>query len=228
MSPKETDAHAKAYEWIVNRVDQQQQYYNELVTSNAYIDETWLEQFRGTERHRNGWGDSAGEYFNIGRNWDQEEGEYTDDHWVNYSGAETYYSNLGLRNARNSALNEFMGGNDQTLMFFNSGSSHAQATRHNLFDAFAQISSSTYGNLYGAAFDSIGQTLLSSELSGKAVSEASLTLENQTAKTFEQQKALRKSIGQASKLFQKSKGKFRKTKKKPKARFGGFRKDTPE
>ena len=219
IGARETDAQAKAYEWISDRVQAQQNMYNDLVRTTEFIDENQLQSLRegGIQWARPVFG-----------GWQYNIGDQNNPLWVTEGAAINHYQQRNLQTYSQTALNEFFGGNDQTLAFFQSGSANAQAVVHNLYDAFSQIASSTYGNLYEAAFDTVGQSLLSAELTGGAVEKAKGTLEAQSFKAFEQQKALRKSIGEATELFHKTKSRLRKRRKTPKARFGGFRKDVPQ
>lgn len=208
IGERETDAQGFSFDWIQNRIQSQQDSYNELTQTGDWIIENQLNNYQSQE---NWWGTSY----------------LIDDEWVPENQAIENFQQSNPDTFAFTAFNEFFGGNDQTLQFFQSGSNHASATMLNVYDAFAKISSSTYGNLYGAAFDTVGQSLLASELTGKSIEETGTLLENQAYQAETQQKALRKSIQDAGEIFQKTKGKLRKKDKKPKARFGGFRKDTP-
>tara|TARA_R100001443_G_scaffold82830_1_gene89703 strand:- start:3514 stop:4767 length:1254 start_codon:yes stop_codon:yes gene_type:complete len=223
MGVRNTDAYGQAREWIANRINQQQEAYHDMVLTEDWIRDNQMSDWQSRE-----WGGQTQYLLNTNPTTDQET-------WG------TYEEMLNLQTSRNSntdqwshiALNEFFGGNDITLKFFRNQndemdvSSQAWSTTQNLYDAFASIASSTYGNLYDAGFNTVGQSMLASELTGKSVQDAEETMTAQSFKAQDQQKALRKSLKQANELFQKTKGKLRKNDKQPKARFGGFRKDTP-
>ena len=228
MGVRNTNAWADAREWIVNRINAQQEAYHDLVLTEDWIRDNQMSSWQSRE---------------VGG---QTQYLLSTDPTSGVQNWGTYEERLAQQTSANSAtdqwshiaLNEFFGGNNMTLAFFrgnveggNEASDYTRAmgslTANRMYDAFADIVSSTYGNLYQAGFDSIGQSILAAELTGKSVQGAQETIEAQAYKSEEQQKALRKSITQANELFQKSKRKLRKTDKKPKARFGGFRKDTP-
>lgn len=215
VGERETDAQSKSFEWIQNRVQAQQNTYDDMVVGEDWIRENQLAnmQQRTTQ--------SGQTQYNVGQSTNQ-------DIWLSESEAIARQQHFNPTAFQHTAFNEFFGGNDQTLQFFQYGSDQAQTTMLNVYDAFSRISSSTYGNLYSAAFDTVGQSLLTSELTGKSMGETNTLLEDQAYKAAQQQKSLRASIEDSTTLFHKTKGKLRKKRTTPKARFKGFREDTPQ
>ena len=214
---RNTNAMADAKEYLINRINQQQEQL-EL----DYVDINWIRENQLPNAQQNSFGQ-----YGI---WNPDSQSY------NYVSEDAWLANAQQGNQRRinegyfrgQALNEFIGGNAHSHEFLRRGGNSAQAFMNNIYDAFAQVASATYGNLYGAAFDSVGQSLLAAELTGRAAQDAQKTIETQVFETEKRQQALRESIGKADEVFRKTKRKFaNKNNKKAKARFGGFRKDTP-
>tara|TARA_R100000664_G_scaffold9791_1_gene16297 strand:- start:35598 stop:36857 length:1260 start_codon:yes stop_codon:yes gene_type:complete len=216
---KNTNAYQGAYDYITRRIGEQQAIYDNLVVQDDWILDNQLSQL---ETGQDFFGNTT---YRMPLPVD-EDGNST---WMGEAEATEWFRWQNPYSYRMTALNEFFGGSGETHQFFQEGSDDARALANNLFHSFATVAGGTYGNLYDAAFNSVGSSLLQSEMTARSVDETKTLMADQVAAAEEQQKKLRKSVSDMTEVFHKNKRKLSGSKRKtPKARFKGFRKDTPE
>lgn len=220
MGVMNVDAWQEAFEGVQSRVDTRQQQYDSWAVDADRLN-TLLDDNEQTDS-------DTWQTFWIRPGCFPTENNPTGCRIYDRDQAYTELEHYEARSIRHQAFNELVGGNDATLAFLQSGSGFSQSYRQGIYGGLADIISSTYGNLYSASFDTLGATLLSAELTGKSVDEATTMYEEQKFKTTEHQKALRESLKGLDLAFNKAKRKFGKKDKDAKAMFGGFRKDVPQ
>ena len=102
------------------------------------------------------------------------------------------------------------------------------AQQEQIFNELASLTSTTYGGLYSAAFESMGSSLAAANLGFGTAEQAFAASKEQKFVANEKQKALQQSLRKLGETFSKGKQKLLPNQSDPLARFSGFKGGRPQ